>query len=279
MKQRKNFLTAALAVFSLIAACIVCDGIYGLDSSVYELTFESLPPETDGLRIVQLSDLHGSRFGKRNEKLAALVIAQQPDIIALTGDMAGSKEDLAALEVLLDQICRDVPVYYVSGNHEWAGGCMSDVRAMMEDFGVRSLANKYELVKYRGGKIIIAGVDDPNGRADMPKPDKFISQLRDRFPGEFVLLLAHRNYWIQKYPDLQVQLILCGHAHGGIIRLPLIGGVLGTDHSFKAEYEAGLYSSGSYIMEVSRGLGNSIAVPRIFNRPEVVTIVLHSKAS
>ena len=260
----------------LIAACILCDGIYGLDSSEYELSFESLPPELDGLRIVQLSDLHGACFGKNNEKLASLVIAQRPDLIVLTGDMAGGSEELAALDSLMDRICSGVPVYYVSGNHEWAGGCIDEVRTMMEEYGVRSLVNEYEPLS---GGFIVAGVDDPNGRADMPKPDEFIAGLRASHPDEFVLLLAHRNYWPENYPDLPVQLILCGHAHGGIIRLPLIGGLLNTDHSFRAKYEAGLYSSGDYIMEVSRGLGNSIAIPRIFNRPELVTLILRAGQS
>ena len=110
----------------------------------------------------------------------------------------------------------------------------------------------------------------------MPKPDEFIEGLRREFPEDFVLMLGHRNFWVQQYPELPVELILSGHAHGGIVRLPLIGGLFDVQHRLGAQYEKGLYKSGSYVMAVSRGLGNSIIVPRLFNRPELVTIVLES---
>ena len=91
-----------------------------------------------------------------------------------------------------------------------------------------------------------------------------------------MLWLGHRNFWVKKYPELPVDLILSGHAHGGVIRLPGIGGLLNNSHSFGAEYEAGVYAGERFKMVVSRGLGNSVPVPRLFNRPELVTVVLKS---
>ena len=79
------------------------------------------------------------------------------------------------------------------------------------------------------------------------------------------------------YNDIGTDLILCGHAHGGIIRLPFAGGLLNVNRSFGAEYESGVYASDHYRMVVSRGLGNSISIPRLFNRPEVVTVTLHKE--
>ena len=121
----------------------------------------------------------------------------------------------------------------------------------------------------------MAGAEDPNGRADMIKPDALAELLRQEYPGEFVLWLGHRNYWAEKYPELPVDLILSGHAHGGIVRLPGIGGLLNVNHSFGAEYESGVYQGERFQMVVSRGLGNSIPVPRFLNRPELVKIILH----
>ena len=109
----------------------------------------------------------------------------------------------------------------------------------------------------------------------MIKPDALAEQLRQEYPEEFVLWLGHRNYWAEKYPSLPVDLILSGHAHGGIVRLPGIGGLLNVNHSFGAEYESGVYQGERFQVVVSRGLGNSIPVPRFLNRPELVKIILH----
>ena len=104
-----------------------------------------------------------------------------------------------------------------------------------------------------------------------------VHQLRELAEKDFVLWLGHRNYWVSRYPDLPVDLILSGHAHGGIVRLPGLGGVMNNDHSLGAEYEAGIYPGEGFQMVVSRGLGNSVPVPRLFNRPEIVSIVLKKK--
>ena len=249
---------------------------YDLQPSEYTVTSAMLPAEFDGFRIVQLSDLHGARFGKENSRLVSAVLGQKPDLIALTGDLVTTEADLPAVEELLKGISGAAPAYFVCGNHEWASDCAEKIWALMEKYGVRCLSNRYEPLVLGGGRIIVAGAEDPNGRADMPKPDEFIAGLRREYPEDFILLLGHRNYWVQQYPSLPVQLILSGHAHGGIVRLPLIGGLLDVHHRLGAQYETGLYKSGSYVMVVSRGLGNSIIVPRLFNPPELVTVVLKS---
>lgn len=77
-----------------------------------------------------------------------------------------------------------------------------------------------------------------------------------------------------EYPELPADLILSGHAHGGLIRLPGVGGLIGTDRSLFPDYDGGLYENGNYTMIVSRGLGNSVSIPRLFNRPEIVSITL-----
>ena len=146
---------------------------------------------------------------------------------------------------------------------------------LLDAYGVIRLENRCLPIRRDGAQIIVAGAEDPNGRADMIKPDALAELLRQEYPGEFVLWLGHRNYWAEKYPELPVDLILSGHAHGGIVRLPGIGGLLNVNHSFGAEYESGVYQGERFQMLVSRGLGNSIPVPRFLNRPELVKIILH----
>lgn len=269
---------ALLAALMLIAVALVMDSRYRIQLSRYELSFADLPESFDGCRIVHISDLHGMSFGRDNRRLAELIRRQQPDIIAYTGDIAGAEGDLSAVEPLLKELEGLCPAYYVNGNHEWADGCVEEIEALMERYGVRCLSNEIELL-YRGeDSIAIIGAEDPNGRADMMTPWELSLQAGELYSGKFMLWLAHRNDYIKMYPDIGTDLILSGHAHGGIVRLPFVGGLLNVNRSLGAEYESGLYYSGHYIMEVSRGLGNSIPIPRFFNRPELVTIELRTKS-
>lgn len=272
--KRRRRAAALLLGAMLLLMLAAADSKYSLQLKEYTVCSDMLPEELDGFRIVQISDLHGSSFGSENSRLIAAVLAEKPDLIALTGDLVTDETDLPAVEALLKGISGAAPAYFVCGNHEWASGCTEKVRALMEEYGVRCLSNEYEALTLGGAQIIVAGAEDPNGRADMPKPDEFIAGLRGEYPEDFALLLGHRNYWVRCYPTLPVQLILSGHAHGGIVRLPVIGGLFNVNHRLFADYDSGLYQSGDYVMEVSRGLGNSILIPRLFNRPELVTIVL-----
>ncbi len=113
----------------------------------------------------------------------------------------------------------------------------------------------------------------------MIRPDELVDIINKDFPDSFVVLLGHRNYWITKYPELKVDIIFCGHSHGGIIRIPGVGGLLGTSGELLPRYDAGLFESGRYVMIVSRGLGNSISVPRFANTPEIVTLTLNKTQS
>lgn len=278
--MKKHRFARALALTAgllLLLALAALDSKYRLQLSVYEIASPALPAAFDGFRVVHLTDLHGARFGPENRTLIQRVREQEPDLIALTGDFASEPADLEAAEELLAGLEGLAPIFYVSGNHEWAGGCMAETKALMERYGVTCLVNEYRPLSREGERIVVAGADDPNGLADMLRPDELASRLREEYPGDFVLFLGHRNYWVQKYPQLPVDLILCGHAHGGVIRLPFVGGLLDVSHRLGAAYEAGLYPSGRYVMEVSRGLGNSIPIPRLFNRPEIVTLILRSE--
>ena len=274
MKKKTLFVCAALALV-LTGAGLVLDSRCGLQVTEYNLYFDSLPAQFEGCCIVQLSDLHGSSFGRDNSRLAALVREQEPDLIALTGDFVEDESQLAATRDLLEGISGCAPIYWVNGNHEWVKGVLPALRELLDSCGVVRLENGYLPLSRGGAQIVVAGAEDPNGYADMIKPDALAEKLREEYPEDFVLWLGHRNYWAEKYPDLPVDLILSGHAHGGIVRLPGIGGLLNVNHSFGAEYESGVYQGETFKMVVSRGLGNSIPVPRFLNRPEVVKIILH----
>ena len=274
--KRKVIAAAAAAV--ILTTGLVLDSRFNIDITEYSLEFENLPREFDGFRIALVSDLHGWSFGENNSRLAKLIKDSEPDLIAITGDMISHAEHLQAVEDLLIGIEGIAPIYYINGNHEWGGKLTAQAEALMEKYGARCLNNEYEAFEKDGASIVICGAEDKNGPADMIKPYALAEKLREEYPDDFVLWLYHRNDTILNYPRLPVELVLSGHAHGGIVRLPGFGGLLDVRGRFGAEYENGLYSLGSLKMVVSRGLGNSVVIPRFLNRPELPLITLKSQS-
>lgn len=278
-KHRGRGCLTALIILALIAAAaafLIKDSRDDLEISRYEVASQKLPESFDGFKIVQLSDLHGAEFGEDGMELVEKVKELEPDIIALTGDFVTDEGDLAAVEKLAARLVKLCPVYFVSGNHEFGSGLAVKVRNILERAGVKYLSNEYLTISRGEDEILLGGVEDPLAYADMLSPDELAQKMNDAAPDAFKILLGHRNYWMTEYPELPVDLIFCGHAHGGLIRIPGVGGLIGTDRRLFPDFDAGEYNNGRYTLIVSRGLGNSVPIPRVFNRPEIVCVELSS---
>lgn len=276
-KHRGRGCLTALIILALIAAAaafLIKDSRDDLEISRYEVKSQKLPESFDGFKIVQLSDLHGAEFGEDGMELVEKVKELEPDMIALTGDFVTDEGDLAAVEKLVARLTELCPVYFVSGNHEFGSGLAVKVRNILERAGVKYLSNEYLTISRGEDGILLGGVEDPLAYADMLSPDELAQKMNDAAPDAFKILLGHRNYWMTEYPELPVDLIFCGHAHGGLIRIPGVGGLIGTDRRLFPDFDAGEYNNGRYTLIVSRGLGNSVSIPRIFNRPEIVCVEL-----
>lgn len=276
MKKRRT-LKIIMLLLIIAAAALIYDSNTRVVVTEYTVSSPLLPESFEGFTVVQLSDIHGARLGKGKEGLLEKTAAAGPDIIAITGDMLDENSDAETLAMLLEELSEIAPVYYVSGNHEWGARRMDEVKELLARHGAVYLSNGYELLTRGEDSIVLAGVDDPNGPYDMKTPEEVVDIIESEQGVSFRLLLAHRNYWVEKYPELEVDIIMCGHAHGGIVRLPFVGGVLGTGFELFPEHVDGAVESGRYTMIVSRGLGNSIPVPRVFNNPEIVVLKLESK--
>lgn len=278
-KHRGRGCLTALIILALIAAAaafLIKDSRDDLEISRYEVKSQKLPESFDGFKIVQLSDLHGAEFGEDGMGLVEKVKELEPDIIALTGDFVTDEGDLAAVEKLAARLVKLCPVYFVSGNHEFGSGLAVKVRNILERAGVKYLSNEYLTISRGEDEILLGGVEDPLAYADMLSPDELAQKMNDAAPDAFKILLGHRNYWMTEYPELPVDLIFCGHAHGGLIRIPGVGGLIGTDRRLFPDFDAGQFNNGRYTLIVSRGLGNSVPIPRVFNRPEIVCVELSS---
>ena len=248
------------------------------DSLTYTST--ALPAEFDGLRIVQLSDLHNREFGEDNARLYQAVEQAAPDLIFLTGDLVDeyAEAPVPYARAVGEALSAIAPTYFVTGNHEWAHGnaVVEEIKTALREAGVTVLSNQCVPLERGGETIFIAGVDDPNGYADQRSPADLAAEIYQNGADPFWLLLAHRNdRFAGEYSLLGADLTLSGHGHGGIWRFPFVGGVFGTQRNLFPTHTAGFYSDNGASVFVSRGLGNSPRViPRILNRPQVAVIAL-----
>ena len=273
MRRRK---TAALLVLTaLLAAGFLLWGNCSLQTTETALVSPALPPAFDGLRIVELADLHGRVFGRGSRRLLAAVRRAEPDLICIDGDLFDEHTDLAMLPPLLRGLCAIAPVYYVTGNHEWRVPGLRGILAQMRACGVTVLQDDWRVLRRGEDALIVAGTDDPCGPAERKTPAELIADIRaEAGEAAFLLLLTHRNDQLPQWSALGVQAVLSGHCHGGVVRLPFVGGLFGTDRRLFPAWDAGLYRQGETALYVSRGLGYTNVHFRLFNRPEVAVIVL-----
>jgi predicted MPP superfamily phosphohydrolase len=148
----------------------------------------------------------------------------------------------------------------------------------MEAMGIRVLANSYEVFHSEGEKMVIAGVHDPCGPFDQKSPQQLMDEIRQKEGKDsFVLMLAHRNGQLSMWSELGADLVLTGHCHGGVVRLPFVGGIFGPGRELFPEYDSGLYTEGDTNLYVSRGLGYSRVKMRVLNRPHLPILLLKGK--
>ncbi len=253
-----------------------------LKQTTYDIQSERIPEAFNGLKIVQLSDLHDATFGHHQSKLAARVKAIDPDLLFITGDLIDSNRyNLKNSLDLIDQLTPMAHIYYVTGNHEVAMNKIDEITNALQQRGVHVLTNEAIRLEKDGENIVIAGIEDPLMKG-LNYPDSTVAHslqraLQNVVAQDYTLLLSHRPEVFDVYVDRQVDLVFTGHAHGGQIRIPGLGGLVAPGQGWFPKYSAGKYTHGITTMIVHRGLGNSIIPFRIFNRPELVVVTLKSK--
>ncbi len=281
--RRRRRRVPRIVPFLLLAICGVLFFRWSNRSLQIEaFTYASprLPEGFDGCTIVQLSDLHGASFGEDNAELIAAVAAQDPDLIFLTGDIQDRyRKTPASYTVAIGRAMAGIaPTYFVTGNHEWAFPDVRELKRALKDAGVTALTNEFVALERNGSVIFLAGIDDPNGFADQKSPEALAEEVKAAAGGGFWMLLAHRNNYFEKqYSSLGADLVISGHGHGGLIRLPFTDGLISVERTLFPSYTAGFYQFNGRDVFVSRGLGNSGPSFRLFNRPQLVTLTLEKE--
>lgn len=249
----------------LFALFVWCNNSW-LKTSYYSVKTEGLESK---VRIVQLSDLHGKSFGRKNSRLIKRVIKEAPDFIAITGDIIHKyteRNKRVALE-LVAALSKVVPVIFVSGNHE--------MRALEYTTFKEELA--------RAGALILddctadmCGLTVVGLKCSSQKNDT-VNKItpKEITQGSAKVLLAHKPQFIDKYAQVGFDLILSGHAHGGQWRIPFTNiGLYAPGQGKFPKLTSGVHVRGTTKMIISRGLGNSQFPLRLFNRPEIVVVNL-----
>ncbi|NLL70821.1 MAG: metallophosphoesterase [Epulopiscium sp.] len=252
-----------------------------------------LPHSFAGFKVLQLTDLHSKNFGENNKRLLKKINKINPDIIVATGDMLNSRNDKGEIFLnLAAQLTQKYTLYYILGNHEqiaritanrinsnWYKEYINKLR----ELGVIVLEDEKAIIKKNDEQIMIYGLEIPlmyYSEAGTPMEVEFSQRYLEKYLGDiddndFNMLLVHTPLYYSSYVEWGADLVFSGHMHGGIIRLPFIGGVLSPERDYFPEYDAGKYQLKNSTMIVGRGLGNYTINLRVFNRPELVVIFLN----
>ena len=270
---------AAAAVLSLLGWVLVW-GNTALVTADVLVCSNGIPEAFDAYKIVQISDLHDAQIGENNEKLIAMTAETETDCIVLTGDFVDSsrfhpERSLSVAEALV----KIAPVYYVSGNHE-AILPDADYQALtdgLRGLGVCVLEDESAELTRDGQSIRLIGLTDIGFHPGTleEKKDALRTALSALLPeDEFSVTLAHRPELMDVYTECGAPLVLSGHAHGGQIRLPGIGGLIAPGQGLFPKYTEGKYEENGTTLVVSRGIGNSVLPLRVNDRPQIVVVQL-----
>ncbi|WKA50558.1 metallophosphoesterase [Planococcus liqunii] len=245
----------------------------------YSVASKELPAAFDGKKIVQISDLHNAEFGKKQSSLIEKVEAEKPDAIFVTGDLIDSdRYDLEVSLDLVDALVEMTEVYFVIGNHEVSVNKLEEITAALKERGVIVLMNDSLQWELDGESLQIAGINDPLMDVNLTEEEFTLGALDEAdLKDEFTLLLAHRPEMFNTYVDEGVDVVFSGHAHGGQIRMPGLGGLIAPGQGWFPAMTEGVFEKGGTQLVLSRGLGNSGFPLRIFNRPEIVSVTLEKE--
>lgn len=260
------------------------------------LTYNEYTVETEKIKgqttFVAISDSEGRVFGENNSRLAEKVKDANPEFVMILGDMVDNDNgDYSGVVALCKTLAKDYPVYYALGNHELSfresqkGKYLENLKNAINSTGATLLVNEMTDFKTEDGdKITIAGLKQfPFFEYYAPDYDneenklfqKYLSQEDD---SHYSILMCHcPETYMWGFDEYNIDLMVSGHTHGGLFRIPFVGGVYAPEQGFMPKYTKGYYSNGNANMLISAGLNNSQNIPRLFNPLDVTVVTLKGK--
>ncbi|MCM1123712.1 MAG: metallophosphoesterase [Eubacterium sp.] len=269
------------------AAAIVCLLISAWDCNrfvtvEYEIVSDKV---TKPCKFALLSDLHNKSFGKDHERLVQEIDRISPDAVLTAGDMLTASRNSAYQKAssLMRQLASCYPVYYGMGNHEYAlktepeqyGTIYDDYASELAKAGIRPLINENTyLPEYN---IAVCGAQIAKCYYQkfrkFPMDGQYLSKmLGDARQDACQILIAHTPQYFEEYAAWGADIVVSGHIHGGIMKLPILGGVLSPNLTLFPKYDGGRFTIGKSTMILSRGLGTHTIPVRVFNPGELVVV-------
>lgn len=286
IKQHKIKFTL-ICIFIATILFTICNLIY----SNYCLKYSNYTIETSKIKgsakIAVISDTEGAFIGKDNQRLIDKINSANPEIVCIVGDMV--EKNATSYESAIS-ICKNLskkyPVFYSLGNHEVGlDENLEKLENLLTQTGVTVLNNK--MVDYKtksGDKLTIAGITNyPFYEYYAPDYDNednrlFQSYLKQEDNNHFSILLCHKpEYYTWSFKDYNIDLMISGHTHGGIIRIPFLGGAYAPEQGYFPKYTKGLFDEKNVKLLITSGLNTSRNIPRFFNPLDVAVVTIEGK--
>ena len=277
-KAPKIIMFTAIILVAVLALTVGINAIVNLNFTVsfYQIRSDKV---SDKIRIVELADLHNNEFGKNNSKLVNKIKNLQPDLIIYAGDMMNYKnDDYSVLFDLSDRLSKIAPIYACYGNNEIDQYLFEDKSFpdKLRKHNVNLLSNEAVDVKVKNTVFQFIAVSDDLKQYEVKTNNskRFVESLETTNNCR-ICLTHYPELFKEKLLDKGIDIAFTGHAHGGQVRVPIIGGLYSTGEGFLPELTDGIVTTedGAQVV-ISRGLGNSHLIPRINNQPELVVVDL-----
>lgn len=287
-----KILIEILAVLLVVVLLEVVREHYTFCVTHYKITSEKLK-EAEGTKVLFLSDLHNQRYGRGNIRLLARIRKEAPDMVLIGGDMLVGKEgqDCSVAVEFVTALTAFCPVYYANGNHEQRmkeqpekyGDVYVKYKKDLSDAGVHFLENESEEVHLKGAELRLTGLEIPANHFTRFKKKELTQEMLELCVGRssnkknyYKILLAHNPTYMKEYLKWGADLVLSGHLHGGMVRIPGLGGVVSPGFKLFPKYSGGCYEETGQTVVVSRGLGSHTIPVRLFNPAEVIVLEFHT---
>lgn len=282
MKRKAILIFSAIILLIVLWICCLDYENTSLSVSRYEIVNKKIPQAFHGFKIIQISDFHNTRSKKLTNALWREIKKQNPDIIVFTGDFIDSyKTDIDGSVDFVKEIKDIAPAYFVTGNHEARIDGYAKLKDELTKNGVIILDDKAAVIQKGDAQFCLLGVDDPSmARGSFLSDEEIVDSALNNMEydkNDYCVLLSHRPEIFPCYVRNEIDLVLTGHAHGGQIRIPFLGGLYAPNQGVFPKYTSGSFAEDETTMIVSRGIGNSLFPFRIHNRPELVVVTLKAE--
>ena len=267
MKKKLRLWVKIVIALVVITTLIILDGFF-INSHGFKVNeialYENISDKYNGLKIVQISDIYYGNNVNKDElkRIVKNINLIKPDIVFFTGDlMYKDNKDSTDVANILSKINTELGKYYITGDNDYNDDTVNDI---LNKSGFNSLDNKYELIYKDKEPILISGISTKKDKTNIE------DKLKDTYEylnnnSNYSILIMHEPNIIDKIDYDKFNLILAGHTKGGVVRIPLLGGIILPEDNYL--YGKDYYKKKDTKIYISNGLGNDEVNFRLLNKP------------